>query len=123
MDAARTRILPAFAAAVVLALILLAGASGASASTTRTCSTPTYPSTGYFTSLEVTGTDCATGRKLALAYFKCRTKGGNLAGVCHGLVLGFTCHELRNSIPTEIDARVTCKRKGEVVVHTYQQNL
>jgi len=92
------------------------------AATTHTCSPPAYPSTGYFTSLQVTGTSCTAGRKLALAYFKCRTKGGNLGGVCHGPVLGFTCRELRNSIPTEIDARVTCKRKGEVVVHTYQQN-
>jgi hypothetical protein len=38
-------------------------------------------------------------------------------------VLGFKCSERRNSIPTEIDGRVTCRRRHELVVHTYQQNL
>jgi hypothetical protein len=38
-------------------------------------------------------------------------------------VLRYRCTEHRNSIPTEIDARVTCKRGHRVVIHTYQQNL
>ena len=33
------------------------------------------------------------------------------------------CHEKRNSIPTEIEARVTCTRGSATVVHTYQQDL
>jgi hypothetical protein len=88
----------------------------------RTCSVPKYPGLGYFTSLTVTGTSCATGAKLAIAYYHCRTRHGR-AGRCTGTVLGFGCHEQRNSIPTEIDARVTCRRHGATIVHTYQQDI
>jgi hypothetical protein len=37
-------------------------------------------------------------------------------------VLGYSCSERRNTIPTEIDARVTCRRGSKRVVYTYQQN-
>jgi hypothetical protein len=87
----------------------------------RSCSVPKYPGSGYFTSLSVTNTDCTTGKKLAVAYYHCRTHSGR-AGRCHKTVMGFHCHEKRNSIPTEIDGRVTCKRGKATVVHTYQQN-
>jgi hypothetical protein len=87
----------------------------------RNCSVPKYPGSGYFTSLNVTNTDCTTGRKLAVAYYHCRTRSGR-AGHCHQTVMGFHCYEKRNSIPTEIDGRVTCKRGKATVVHTYQQN-
>lgn len=117
------------ALSVVIAIVAVTAAAwagspaGASpvAQAGRTCSAPKYPGLGYFTSLTVTGTSCATGSKLAIAYYKCRTRSGP-AGRCSGSVLGFTCHEQRNSIPTEIDARVTCKRHGATVVHTYQQD-
>lgn len=87
----------------------------------RTCSSPQYPGTGYFTSLSVKGTSCSTGRKVELAYYRCRVRHG-AAGRCSGGVLGFSCSEHRNSIPTEIDARVTCRHRKEEVVHTYQQD-
>jgi hypothetical protein len=45
-----------------------------------------------------------------------------LAGRCVGGVLGFRCTEKRVSIPTEIDARVTCVKGNEKVIHTYQQD-
>jgi hypothetical protein len=83
---------------------------------------PKYPGLGYFTSLTVTGVNCATGTKLALAYYRCRTRSGP-SGRCRQRVLGFGCSERRNSIPTEIDGRVTCRRQHGLVVHTYQQNL
>jgi hypothetical protein len=114
---------------VVMALIAVTAVASAGspaaashiAQAGRTCSVPKYPGLGYFTSLTVTGTSCGTGDKLVIAYYKCRTRSGP-AGRCGSSVLGFTCHEQRNSIPTEIDARVTCKRHGETVVHTYQQD-
>jgi hypothetical protein len=87
----------------------------------RTCSPPKYPGLGYFTSLTVSGTSCSTGSKLVFAYYKCRTHYGR-KGTCHSSVLGFSCHEVRRSIPTEIDARVTCKHGSETVIHTYQQD-
>ena len=60
-------------------------------------------------------------RPVRVAYYRCRTRSGP-AGRCHSTVLGFTCHEQRNSIPTEIDARATCRRGHATVIHTYQQD-
>ena len=88
----------------------------------RTCPLPTYPGLGYFTSLSVSGTTCATGKKVAIAYYHCRLKHGGVKGRCPGGVLGFRCSVVSDSIPTEIDARVTCTYKHETVVHTYQQD-
>jgi hypothetical protein len=111
------------ALATVTAIVCAGTAAGADpvAHQGRTCSPPRYPGLGYFTSLTVSGTSCATGGKLAIAYYRCRTRSGR-AGTCHSSVLGFTCREHRVSIPTEIDARVTCKRHRATVVHTYQQD-
>ena len=115
-------------AAVLLAAVTapLGGACGASAKPTahppRTCPLPTYPGLGYFTSLSVSGTTSATGKKVAIAYYHCRLKHGGVKGRCPGGVLGFRCSVVSDSIPTEIDARVTCTYKHETVVHTYQQD-
>jgi hypothetical protein len=84
---------------------------------------PQYPGDGYFTSLHVKHVSCSTGRRLAVAYYRCRTKHGR-AGKCHkARIMRFRCHETRMSIPTEVDARVTCKKGAKRVVHSYQQNL
>jgi hypothetical protein len=87
----------------------------------RSCSVPKYPGSGYFTSLKVSRVGCATGRRLALAYYRCRTRSG-LKGRCRRTVLGFSCTETRQSIPTEFDARVRCRRNAQRVIHTYQQD-
>lgn len=108
-------------AAIALVLVALASVSSAGASGARRCAAPRYPGTGYFTSLTVTGVSCATGRKLAVAYYHCRLRHGT-AGRCRGGVMGYRCTERRNTIPTEIDARVTCRRGSRRVVHTYQQD-
>ncbi|HYM45263.1 MAG TPA: hypothetical protein VES65_03770 [Solirubrobacteraceae bacterium] len=120
-SAARWRALPAVAAVTIAAWTGAAASAAPVAHSARSCSVPKYPGLGYFTSLSVTNTDCATGRKLVVAYYHCRTRSGR-AGSCHSTVLGFTCHERRQSIPTEIDARVTCRRHNQTVIHTYQQD-
>jgi hypothetical protein len=97
-------------------------AAGPVAHSVRTCSPPKYPGLGYFTSLTVSGVGCATGGKLIVAYYHCRTRSGP-SGHCHGTVLGYSCSERRNSIPTEIDGRVTCHRRSATVIHTYQQDI
>jgi hypothetical protein len=103
-------------------------ASGAAAqgpiavAATHSCHVPAYPGQGYFTSLRVSGTSCRVGTKLVVDYYKCRLRHGR-AGTCHSRVDGYSCKERRNSIPTEIEARVTCRRGEATVVHTYQQNL
>jgi hypothetical protein len=119
-----SRVSRVFAVVGLAAALLAVAASGAgavSARAARSCSPPRYPGTGYFTSLSVRGVSCATGRRLALAFYHCRRANG-VAGRCHRRVLGYTCREHRSSIPTEIDARVTCRRGHRTVVHTYQQD-
>jgi hypothetical protein len=107
---------------VALAAVLLgAGMFAGAARAARSCSPPTYPGNGYFTSLKVNRTSCATGGKVALAWYRCRTKHSQ-SGHCNQRVLGFSCREKRVTIPTEFDARVTCHHNGKTVIHTYQQN-
>jgi hypothetical protein len=115
---ARVKVLLTLAA--VLAAVACALPPAARAAT---CHPPRYPGSGYFTSLKVHKTSCRTGRRLALAYRRCRVKHGGLKGRCPGGVMGYKCHEHRgDSIPTEFDARVTCTRGSRKIVHTYQQN-
>jgi len=110
----------ACACAAVSAAPTAAGVPAARAA--KTCAVPRYPGTGYFTSLTVARAGCSTGRRLAIAYYRCRTHHGP-GGRCHRRVLGYSCREHRNSIPTEIDARVRCRRGSRRIVHTYQQDL
>jgi hypothetical protein len=111
------------ATTVALAALAASGTAGASpdAHAAKACQPPKYPGNGYFTSLNVKHTSCRTGRRVALAYYHCRTRHGK-SGRCHHKVLHYRCQETRHSIPTEIDARVKCRRGSRVVVHTYQQN-
>jgi hypothetical protein len=114
-------------AASVLVLVALVAESQSQprplARAAKACSVPAYPGDGYFTSLRVRKVSCRTGRRLAVAYYHCRTKNGP-AGKCRrARVMRYRCHEVRQSIPTELDGRVTCKRGARRVVHTYQQNL
>ena len=105
-----------FALAAALSLVV------APAAHAKTCSAPDYPGSGYFTSLSVKRVSCATGRKVTLAHYRCRNRSSR-AGRCHKKVLGYSCSEHRNSISTEIQSRVTCRRGGKRVVYSYQQNL
>ncbi len=77
---------------------------------------------GYYLSLTVAGTTCAGGQKVQVAYQNCRLKAG-LAGRCHAKVLGYTCKEQRQSISTQITAKVSCASGHKKVGYTYQQNL
>ena len=96
-------------------------AAGQAAHQSRTCSPPEYPGSGYFTSLSVRGVGCKKGRSVTMAHYRCRTESGP-SGRCHRRVLGYGCRETRHTIPSEIDARVTCRRGGLRVIYTYQQN-
>jgi hypothetical protein len=117
------RCLPAL---VVLAPAALASAAPAAHvpahAATHSCTAPRYPGLGYFFKLTVSGTSCSTGDKIVVAYYHCRLKHGK-AGTCHSTVLGYRCHEIRKSIPTEVDARVTCTKGGATVVHYFQQDI
>lgn len=108
-----------------LAGVPAAGASsGPAAHAARACSAPHYPGSGYFTSLSVSHTSCGTGRKVALAHYRCRRKHG-VRGHCRHRVLHFRCREHRPAsarIPTQYSSRVTCTRGSRRVVFVYQQN-
>ena len=108
----------------VLTAVSIALLAGAPAAHAMSCSDGRLPNgNGYFTSLTVTKVSCKTGKRVVLAYYKCRIKKGKKAR-CTDKVLGYSCRELkRTQIPTEINARVSCKRGARRVVHTYQQNL
>lgn len=115
------RALGALAALLASLLLGVALVGPGTAHANQSCSPPAYPGSGYFTSLSVHRTSCATGRKVALAYYHCRVKHGK-SGSCHHRVLGYSCKERRVTISTEYDSRVTCRRGGATVIHTYQQN-
>ena len=93
-----------------------------SAGAARDCQPPDYPGSGYFTSLSVKGTSCATGKRLALKYYRCRIDSGGRKGRCNRRVMRYSCTETRQSIATEFNARVRCKRGSKRITHTYQQN-
>jgi len=118
------RLVPAAAviATVALAVAATAGSAAPVAQAARACAPPSYPGSGYFTSLTVKRVSCRTGRRVTLAHYRCRTKSGP-RGRCRHKVLHYSCQERRNSIPTEIDGRVTCRRGARTVIYTYQQNV
>jgi hypothetical protein len=115
---------PRVAFVAVLTAVAIALLAAAPAAHARSCSDGRLPKgNGYFTSLTVTKVSCKTGKRVVLAYYKCRIKKGKKAR-CTDKVLGYSCKELkRTQIPTEINARVSCRRGARRVVHTYQQNL
>jgi hypothetical protein len=121
------RVLTTLAVSAGIAFAGLAGAQAGVAKTTA-CSPPDYPNSnpgGYFTSLQVTGVSCKTGRSLAVKYYKCRIKHGR-KGRCTSKVLGYACKEARpadSQSDEQLNAKVTCKRGARKIVHTYQQNL
>jgi hypothetical protein len=109
---------PFLIATAVSVVVLLSGTAAASAATCPRL--PSYPGSGYFTALKVSGVSCSTGKKVMLAHYRCRVKHGK-TGRCKS-VLGYTCSERRRSIATEIDGTVTCKRGSKKVVYSYQQD-
>jgi hypothetical protein len=122
----RTRSIGRLALAGLLAVCATAAAAPAGArpvaDASRTCQPPKNPANGYFMSLEVRRTSCRRGRRVVLDHYACRTESGP-AGRCHRRVRGYRCREHRNTIPIEIDSRVTCRRGARRVIYTYQQNL
>jgi hypothetical protein len=120
----------------LLALALFAGtlanlgaASGsavaASAARTTTCRiSGSDESLGptYVTYLGVSGgPTCAAGKTLVHAYYRCRIKQGGVTGHCSG-VERFRCSEHRYAvIAVQFDARVTCSRGRERILHDYTQ--
>jgi hypothetical protein len=121
------RFITALAVSTGLAFAGVVGAQP-SVAATKACSTPKYPNAnpgGYFTSLQVNGVSCKTGRSVTLAHYKCRVKKGR-KGKCSSKVKGYTCSESRpadSQSEEQLNAKVTCKRGSKRVIFSYQQNL
>jgi uncharacterized low-complexity protein len=118
------RALLALIAPLAAAVLLLGGASPASAAGKNCDVSGKERSFGptYVTKLKVQGVSCGTGKQVVKAYFKCRKANGGKAGTCGRRVLGYRCGEHRfNKIATQYDANVTCKNGSRRVWHTYTQ--
>ena len=102
-------------------VVAIGAAAGPATAAAATCPSPSYPGSGYFTSLKVKHVGCKAGKRVTLAHYRCRTENGR-KGRCNRRVRGYSCSEKRNSIPTEFNSRVTCKKGAKRVIYTYQQN-
>jgi hypothetical protein len=123
--ALRTLLLASVAALIVTAF---AAQSAAAATNCKLTSSERYERTGkkgptYARSLRVSGgATCATGHKFIRSYYRCRIASGGKKARCTRRVLGYSCTEKRsNVIPTQFDARVTCRKGRARIVHEYTQ--
>jgi len=107
-------------AATVVAGAALLAAGAAPAGAARTCKPPSYPGSGYFTSLKVSGVSCGAGSAVMKSHYRCRVKHGK-SGQC-ARVGSYRCSEKRQKIPTQFNSRVSCKNGSRSVIFTYQQN-
>ena len=57
------------------------------------------PGSGYFIALSVRGTSCATGRRLALAYHRCRVRDGGRDAATSGSSASGAASAARRSRP------------------------
>jgi hypothetical protein len=113
----------ALAAALTAALALIPTGSASAGSCSIHGQEKSFGPT-YVTSLRVSGTSCRRGKQVVRAFHDCRrARGGIKRGRCpySVSVLGYHCREKRGSIPTEITGKVTCRRSGATVIHTYTQ--
>lgn len=77
--------------------------------------------TTYVTRLTTTNLTCTKAKSVVKAYHRCRRANGGVKGHCTSRVQGFRCTETRQSIPTQFDARATCRDGSRVIRFTYEQ--
>ena len=109
--------LAALAASAALAPAAMADAP---ATASKSCSVGNSRSYGttYVLSIRASGTSCRSARSLIRAFHGCRP---GKSGRC-SRVSGYRCSESRfNKSSQSYDSRVTCKRGGNTVKHTYTQ--
>jgi len=75
----------------------------------------------YVTRLTVRNTTCARGKDVVRAYYRCRVDNGGRKGRCTRAVLGYRCTERRQSIATQFDAQVVCRKGRATIRHNYTQ--
>lgn len=111
-----TRTVGSIAALASIAM-LLAFAPAASAKGCSVGDERSYGTT-YVLKISVNNTTCRAGKDLVKAFHACRS---GKSGRCDR-VRRYSCSESRfNKGATSYDSRVTCKRGGKTVKHTYTQ--
>jgi hypothetical protein len=77
--------------------------------------------TTYVTKLTATNVTCTKAKSVVKAFHRCRRANGGVKGRCTSRVHGFRCSETRQSIPTQFDARATCRDGSRVIRFNYEQ--
>lgn len=115
------------AALLTLAGALLLGLFAQQSVAATSCHLSSYEQrhlgTSYVLNVKKKRVSCAKAKKVVKAYHKCRHRSGGADGRCHRKVArGWKCSETRlNQIPTQYDARMTCKKGRARVWSTYTQ--
>jgi hypothetical protein len=110
-----------------LLLALLATAAVAAIPASASAATCKLPPDGkgfgptYLLSLKTTKTSCTKGKAVVKAFHACAT-AKSPKGHCAKKVLRYTCTERRGAaIPTQFDAKTSCRRGKAKVDFTYTQ--
>jgi hypothetical protein len=77
--------------------------------------------TTYVTKLTATNVTCTKAKSVVKAFHRCRRANGGVKGRCTSTVQGFRCTETRQSIPTQFDARATCRDGSHAIRFSYEQ--
>lgn len=77
--------------------------------------------TTYVTKLTATNVTCTKAKSVVKAFHRCRRAHGGAKGRCPSRVQGFRCTETRESIPTQFDARATCRDGSRAIRFGYEQ--
>ena len=110
-----------------LLLAALSAAAIAALPASASAATCKLPSDGkgfgptYLLSLKTTKTTCTQGKAVVKAFHACATANGP-KGRCVRKVLGYACSERRGAaIPTQFDAKTSCRKGAAKVDFTYTQ--
>src|SRR4051794_13232673 len=77
--------------------------------------------TTYVTKLTATKVTCTKAKSVVKAFQRCRRANGGAKGRCVSRVQGFRCTETRETIPTQFDARATCRDGVRAIRFSYEQ--
>ncbi len=117
----RIRLIAVLMSVTIAATLAEAGAPASAASRCDLSKDGRTLGTTYVTKLTTTNVTCTKAKSVVKAYHRCRRANGGVKGRCTSRVLGFRCTETRESIPTQFDARATCRDGSRVIRFNYEQ--
>src|SRR3954467_11021901 len=106
---------------LVAAAVARVGAPAAAASRCDLTRDGRKLGTTYVTKLTATNVTCTKAKSVVKAFHRCRRAHGGVKGRCTSRVQGFRCTETRESIPTQFDARATCRDGSRAIRFSYEQ--